>query len=231
VRAADTVSDPSSLPDGDANMVLMQGLRIEAVSRTRRFVEPWTIVFARIEDGPGAGALRLLYHSVPAGAIALRAALRLWMPGAVGPRRTTAAEGHAASGDDDEDEGGQKMVWRRKAQDLQTFARAVRRAMVAMVKRDDSVGDIRQQCEARAGVTASPAGPNGSRELELVVEGAARVRMVVAETGCVERVVVKLLAEHVNARGNMIAKSILARGGRADGLVGRLMRAVGVEAA
>ena len=101
--------------------------------------------------------------------------------------------------------------------------------MVGAVRREDAVADVRRQCEARAGVAASPAGPNGCREVEIAVEGVAVARLAVADSGAVERAVVRLVDKGGDGgprRRSLIAKAILSRGGRAEGLVERMMRAV-----
>jgi hypothetical protein len=205
---------------------MLLGLRVDAVSaRARRFVAPWTLVFAREGEGEGedgATALRLVRHSVPAGAVALRAALRRWMPGAVKARPT-------AAGDDGEEESGEgsgEMVPGRRKQDVGAFAREIRRAMVGMVRREDAVTDMKQQCEGRRGVEAS-VGPNGCREVEITVDGVAVVRLAMADSGLVEKAVVRDLESGSGPRRRKsIEKAILAREGRAEGLIERMMRAV-----
>jgi hypothetical protein len=234
-------SDPAGAPDATTTLL---GLRVDASSARRgRFVAPWTLVFARDDEAraaagaEGQGApLRLVRHSVPAGAIALRAALRRCMPGAVGPRRASTGAPAAADDDDqaDEDEeendagSGARPTTTRGKQDLGAFARELRRAMVGMVRREDAAADVRRQCEKRPGVRAGDAGPGGSREVEVTLEGVAVARLALADSGVVERAVVRDLApggDRGPRRRRMIEMAILARGGRAEGLVDRMVRA------
>jgi hypothetical protein len=151
------------------------------------------------------------------------------MPGAVLARAGADVAAQLLRDGEDGDEREERLgdsLAEEGRQDLAAFARELRRAMVAMVRREDAVAEIREQCKGREGVGAN-VGPNGCREVEITVDRLAVVRMVIADSGLVEKAIVRDLEKDGGPRRRKsIERAILARGGRVDGMVERMMKVV-----
>jgi len=158
------VKDPDPNAIGEGNIL---GVRLDVYSRRRRgFQAPYFIFFQELDEG----LLKLHQHTIPA-FVQLRPLLRRYM---------------STSGEDDDASTGDG-----KQQNLAGFVRAVRKDLVAWIRRSDAVEKLKNEAASLSSgnfrIKSVISNDPGSSELELELYNGALVRIKLASTGAIAK--------------------------------------------
>jgi central kinetochore subunit Mal2/MCM21 len=187
--------DPDPNAIGDGNLL---GVRLDLYStRNRGFQAPYFLLFQKLDNG----RMKLHQHTIPT-FIPLRSLWRRYMSNTEGDEDSSAIEG--------------------KAQNLLGFVRAIRKNLVAWVRRTDAIEQLRENAASvgtgELQISNVTSTDPSAMELELQLQNDAVLRIRMTSSGTIEKSSVRTKDANDLSLRRMLERALASHKGRIDEL-------------